>query len=195
MSIYSARYDAALTLTIRAHQAQTRKGSDVPYATHPIHVATILILYGFGEDVAIAGLLHDVVEDQDVRLACIEADFGPAVAGMVASLSERKQEGGTARPWRVRKEEALEQLREADNQTAAVKAADVIHNTRSLAAQLREVGAQAWDYYSRGPDESLWYYHEVVAHARSRLADHPLVAELEESVSILERAIAATGTA
>lgn len=195
MAAYSARYDAALTLAVRAHQAQTRKGSDVPYVTHPIHVSTILLRYGFSEDVVVAGLLHDVVEDQDVPVMCIEADFGPAVAGTVATLSERKRDGDTARPWRERKLEALQQLQEAGADAAAVKAADVLHNTRSLAAQLREVGAQTWDYYSRGPEESLWYYREVLTHVRRRLGDHPLVDEVVKAVEDLKQTIAATAHA
>jgi hypothetical protein len=100
-----------------------------------------------------------------------------------------------ARPWRVRKQEALQQLQDAGPDAAAVKVADVLHNARSLTAQLRQVGARTWTYYSRGPEESLWYYRQVLAHARDRLGPHPLVAEAEAAVDDLELAITATESA
>ena len=88
MPAYSERYDEALALAARAHRHQTRKGSDVPYLVHVVHVSVILLGHGFPRDVAIAGLLHDVVEDQGIPLSDIEADFGQAVANMVAAASE-----------------------------------------------------------------------------------------------------------
>jgi (p)ppGpp synthase/HD superfamily hydrolase len=192
---YSARYDAALILAIRAHSSQVRKGSDIPYASHPIHVSIILLRYGFPEDVAIAGLLHDVVEDQEVSLASIEAGFGPAVAEMVASVTERKQEGGAKRPWKVRKQEALEHMRGASLDAVALKAADVLHNVRSLAAQLYQTGPATWTAFSRGPEDALWYYRSVAALARERLGPHPLIEEMEEAVRDLECTIAEVGAA
>jgi (p)ppGpp synthase/HD superfamily hydrolase len=195
LAAYSARYDAALVSAIRAHRSQVRKGSDIPYVSHPIQVSVILLRYGFSEDVAIAGLLHDVVEDQEVSLASIEAEFGPAVAEMVASVSERKREGGARRPWEVRKQEALEHMRRASPDTVALKAADLLHNARSLAAQLHKTGPASWEHFSRGPEQTLGYYRSVAALARERLGPHPLVEEMEEAVRDLERTIAESGVA
>ena len=65
---FLSRYDAALALAARAHRDQLRKGTDLPYIAHPVHVSIILIRHGFGEDLTIAGLLHDVVEDTDTSL-------------------------------------------------------------------------------------------------------------------------------
>jgi (p)ppGpp synthase/HD superfamily hydrolase len=195
LAAYSARYDAALILAIRAHRSQVRKGSDIPYASHPIHVSVILLRCGFPEDVAIAGLLHDVVEDQDVSLADIEAGYGPAVAEMVDSVTERKQEGGAKRPWKLRKQEALHHMQVASPGGVALKAADVLHNVRSLAAQLYQTGPATWTHFSRGPEDALWYYRSVAELARQRLGSVPLIEELAEAVRDLEQAIAETGTA
>jgi len=195
MAAYSARYDAALVSVIRAHQSQERKGSDIPYASHPIHVSVILLRHGFSEDVAIAGLLHDAVEDQEYPLTRIRADFGPAVAKMVASVTERKREGGARRPWEVRKQEALEHMRRASRGAVALKAADLLHNARSLAAQLRKTGSASWKHFSRGPEQTLGYYRSVAVLARERLGPHPLIEEMEEAVRDLEQAIAETGAA
>jgi (p)ppGpp synthase/HD superfamily hydrolase len=74
MAAFSARYDAALVLAARAHRDQVRKGTDIPYIAHPAHVSVILIRHGFGEELAIAGLLHDVVEDCGVLIERVDGD-------------------------------------------------------------------------------------------------------------------------
>ncbi len=189
MNAWSERYEAALILAVRAHRQQVRKGSDIPYIVHPVHVSAILLRYGFSEEAAIAGLLHDVVEDQDVPLAHIQAGFGPAVAEMVAVLSERKREGGDERPWEVRKQEKIEQLRQASLEAVAVKAADTLHNVRSMESGLREQGPSFWGHFKRGPGPSLWYYQSVAGIVRERLGAHPLADELDRAVEELKRAV------
>ena len=191
---FSARYDAALSLAATAHRTQKRKGSDVPYIVHPVQVSTILLRYGFSEDEVIAGLLHDVVEDQEVPLDSIEAEFGPAVAATVAALSERKREGDRQRPWEERKKEALAHLRQAGAGAMAVKAADVLHNAHSLRTHLQRDGAAAWDDYSRGSGQTLWYYRSVLEIVETELGGHPLLDEVADAVGDLERVIHQMGT-
>jgi (p)ppGpp synthase/HD superfamily hydrolase len=191
---YSDRYEAALALAARAHHDQMRKVGDVPYIVHPVHVSVILLRHGFPEEVAIAGLLHDVVEDQAVPLEDIEADFGQAVAEMVASLTERKREGGAERSWEARKQEGLQQLCRASRGAVAVKAADTLHNARSVALALRDEGPSIWNSFRRGPEETLWYYDRVSAIASERLGTHPLVGELTAAIACLRQVIEETGT-
>lgn len=185
MNSYSERYDAALALAASAHASQTRKGSTTPYIVHPVHVSVVLIRYGFPEDVTIAGLLHDVVEDQGYPLSDIEAQFGPAVAEMVEAATERKKEAGQPRKWEDRKREALEHIREASTDAVALKAADVLCNTRAMASALRRTGASIWEHFSRGPEQSMWYYQSLADLAHERLGDHPLLAELDEAIQDL----------
>jgi (p)ppGpp synthase/HD superfamily hydrolase len=189
MEGYSERYEAALALAASAHQDQARKAGAEPYVVHVVHVSVILLRHGFAEDVAIAGLLHDVVEDQDIPLDEIEAGFGPAVAQMVAVLTERKEEDGQERPWEDRKREALAHLERAGREAAAVKAADTLHNVRSLALALRRDGPSIWQRFKRGPAETLWYYRSVAELVRRRLGPHPLAAELEAAVASLEHTL------
>ena len=193
MNAYSEKYHAALVLAAEAHRTQTRKGSGIPFLVHPVHVSVILLRHGFQEDVVLAGLLHDVVEDTETPLRRIEAEFGPAVAGMVAVLTEQQREDGVERPWEVRKREALVALRRGGADAVAVKGADAIHNARSLAAQLRDQGGAVWDHYARGPDETLWYYRSVAAIVRACLGEHALTKELEEAIANLEGALADMG--
>jgi (p)ppGpp synthase/HD superfamily hydrolase len=192
MTGYSERYEAALVLAARAHRQQTRKASDVPYIVHPVHVSVILMRYGFDEDITIAALLHDMVEDQDIPPSEIEALFGERVAGIVAALTEQKHTGGMPRPWETRKEEALDQLRRAGPDAAAVKAADLLHSVRGLAAMLRCHGPDVWQHFSRGPDPALRYYRRVVDVIHDKLPDHPLAAEAAAAVDDLAQAIEQT---
>lgn len=180
---YTEQYEAALVLAAREHRPQNRKGTDIPYITHPVHVSVILARHGFPEPMVIAGLLHDVVEDQDYPLHRIQEEFGPDVAEMVAALSEQKRDAqDRARPWEVRKRESLERLRQASTGAVAVKAADVLHNVRALTSDLRREGPEVWGRFNRGPASSLWYYRSIAALARERVGDHPLVAELEDAL-------------
>jgi (p)ppGpp synthase/HD superfamily hydrolase len=175
---FSPRVDAALALAAAAHRTQVRKGTDVPYIVHPVHVAMILFAHGYDEDLAIAGILHDVVEDCGVPLERIGAEFGAGVAALVAAVSEIKTEdAGERRPWRVRKDEQLRHLARGDARTAALKAADALHNCSCTLADLRLHGPAAWDRFNAGAQDSVWYYREVARLVRSHLGDHALALE------------------
>ncbi len=187
---YSEAYERALRLTITAHRDQRRKGSGLPYSVHPIHVSVILLRHGFSTDLAIAGLLHDLVEDQGFDLAVIEREFGTEVAEIVEALTERKQNArGEKRPWSDRKREALEQIEAASSEAVAVKAADALHNVRSFSEDLRRDGAEIWEHFNRGPLEQLTYYRNIVALSKRRLGPLPLVDELTDAVEDLAQAI------
>lgn len=190
MEAYSDRYEAALTLAADAHHNQVRKLGGDPYIVHLVHVSVLLIRHSFSEDVAIAGLLHDIVEDQGVPLDDIEAGFGPAVAEMVAALTEWKLEEGVERPWEARKQEALDHLQQASRGAVAVKAADTLHNVRSVTLGLHRAGPTVWRRFKRGPAETLWYYRSVSEIVHLRLGAHPLALELEAAIRRLEKELA-----
>jgi len=187
MHAFSSRYDTALALAARAHRDQLRKGTDLPYIAHPVHVSIILMRHGFGEDLAIAGLLHDVVEDTETPLAAIAAEFGDDVARLVDLVSETKSAGGAELPWEQRKAEKLAHLWAAGPDVAALKAADAIHNARSIAADVRGAGPAVWERFKRGPAPTLEYYRAILEGVRAKLAVHPIVAELEDAVADLAR--------
>jgi (p)ppGpp synthase/HD superfamily hydrolase len=192
---YSERYERALRLAVTLHRHQTRKGSGLPYVVHPIHVSVILLRHGFSTEAGIAGLLHDIVEDQGYDLDEITEQFGPRVARMVDALSERKRDAqGQKRAWKVRKREALEQIREASREAVAIKAADALHNAESFVEDLKREGPQIWHHFNQGPEPQLAYYRRIVEVSRERLGPHPLVEELDEAVQRLARAISETGS-
>jgi len=180
---YSELYERALRVSAVAHRQQNRKGSVIPYITHPVHVSTILLRYGFPMEVIVAGLLHDVVEDQGYPLAAIESEFGPRVAGIVGALSENKSDNqGNKRPWEVRKQEGVVKIRQASPEAAAVKAADTLHNIRSTLYDVSQHGTTVFDRFSRGPQQIVQNYREILQLVRERLAPHPLADELAAAV-------------
>ena len=184
---FSARYDTALALAARAHREQLRKGTDLPYLMHVVHVSTILLRHGFDEDLVVAGILHDVVEDCDVPLAQIAGAFGDRVAELVEAVSETKAVDGTELPWEQRKDEKLAHLRAGGPDVAALKAADAIHNLRSISADFRALGPAVWDRFQRGPEPTLGYYRAIRDEVRAKLPDHPIAAELADAVAELEQ--------
>jgi (p)ppGpp synthase/HD superfamily hydrolase len=185
MTGYSPRFYRALVVAAQAHRAQVRKGTDVPYIVHPAQVAIILFRHGFDEDLAIAGALHDTVEDCDVSLQEIQREFGDDVAALVDSVTEKKSENGTKRPWRVRKEEMLAHLAGSTARTAALKAADALHNAACTLDDVVAHGPRAWDRFNAGAAESIWYYREVSRLVSERLGDHELARELADVVEQL----------
>ena len=193
MPAFSARFDAALSFAACAHRDQTRKGTGapdlkgVPYIIHPMHVATILLRHGFDEDLVIAGLLHDTVEDCDVELSAIAHDFGDGVAALVDAVTEKKKDNGQRRPWRVRKEEQLSQLAAGSPAVAALKAADALHNASCTVSDLEKRGADVWARFNASARDTVWYYGEILGHCSRLLgAEHPLVRELEATVARLD---------
>jgi (p)ppGpp synthase/HD superfamily hydrolase len=183
---FTERIDDALKLAARAHRSQLRKGTDIPYVAHPVAVALILAQHGFGEDLLIAGLLHDVVEDTDTPLSAIHAAFGANVARLVEAVSETKSADGAELPWEQRKAEKLAHLRAGDPDVAALKAADSLHNVRSIISDLRAHGPAVWLRFKRGADQSIGYYRDVLAGVKSHLGDHPLPRELAAAIESLD---------
>jgi (p)ppGpp synthase/HD superfamily hydrolase len=154
----------ALRFALAAHGAQTRKGRDIPYASHLLAVAALVLEQGGDAAQAAAALLHDVIEDcEGVTPAEIEAKFGADVAHIVWACSDLL-EGDTPAAksgWRERKQRYLEKLQSADARTRLVAACDKLHNLRALIHDLHEVGLQTMERFSASPEQTLWYYREV----------------------------------
>ena len=167
-----------------------RRGNEAMWFVANLQIKKRLggIRHGFSEDLAIAGLLHDVVEDTDTSLALITAEFGDDLARLIEAVTETKSADGAALPWEQRKAEKLAHLQAAGPDVAALKAADAIHNLRSISADLRSAGPVVWERFKRGPAPTLGYYHAILDAVRAKLGAHPIVAELADAVAELEEA-------
>lgn len=180
------RFDDALVYASRLHRDQRRKGSDVPYVSHLLGVASLLIEAGGDEDQAIAALLHDAVEDQGgpSRLAEIRARYGERVAKMVADCTDA--DADPKPPWRARKEGYIATLAEKPRASLLVSLADKTHNAGAIVADLQAHGQSVWDRFTGGRDGSLWYYR-ALSDRFDALVGGPGAARLKRLVDEMER--------
>jgi len=151
--MFSYGVERALNVALDAHAGQFRKGSDAPYAVHPLHVAVLLARLNADDEVIQAGLLHDIVEDcEDWTLERLSADFGARVAGIVAEVTEDK-----TRSWIERKEHAIAHVSELSEDALLVKACDKLHNLESLARALADADSQAdvWQRFTGGRERTI----------------------------------------
>jgi (p)ppGpp synthase/HD superfamily hydrolase len=190
------RFDRALLYATHVHGGQVRKGTSIPYVAHLLAVAATVLEYGGDEDLAIAALLHDSVEDQGgkARLDDVRNRFGEGVARIVEACSnsladtgkgERKADSGE------RKERYLAHLRTADEDTLWVSLADKVHNARSILRDLRkpDIGEKVWTRFNVPMEQTLGYYRSLADIFCERLSNQ-LSNELREIVEILEAEVA-----
>ena len=191
------RFDDALLWATNLHAGQVRKKTDkdeggIPYISHLLAVAAIVIENSSDEDVAIAALLHDAAEDQGGQeiLDKIERQFGSKVSDIVLACSDTLHKKKPA--YRKRKEAYLRHLRESTSQSAQlVSLADKIHNARSILNDYKAVGEELWERFNGGKEGTLWYYRELVdAFKGLNCPDHAiLVEELKRLVDETERLV------
>ena len=179
------RFEEALLFAKRKHDVQTRKATAVPYIAHLLSVAGLVLEAGGDEALAIAALLHDVVEDCGgaPMLEEVRRRFGERVARVVQGCTDTDLDPKP--PWRQRKEDYLKHLQTADADIRLVSAADKLHNARSVLADYREVGESVWERFQGKRDGTLWYYRSLVDEFRKRDVNS-LVNQLERVVNELE---------
>jgi hypothetical protein len=188
------RFEAASRYANQVHAMQQRKGTAIPYVSHPLAVASLVLEHGGGEDEAIAALLHDAAEDQGgrTRLEEIGRLFGGHVAAIVEECSDTFEDPKP--PWKSRKQRFLERLKNASPSALLVVAADKLHNARSILKDYREVGEALWSRFRGGREGTLWYYRSLVSAFRA-VGSSPLVEELARVVSELEALVGPKPTA
>ncbi len=150
---FDSGIEQAIRTSLEAHGGQTRKGSDLPYVSHPIHVAFSLVRLGCHTQMIQAGLLHDVVEDcEDWTLDRVRLEFDENVAQWVGELTEPK-----GLDWEARKQNAVERVGSMSNEAATIKAADKLHNLASLCLSLEQAEEPdaVWKHFSRGAQQTI----------------------------------------
>lgn len=159
----------AIEYAARAHREHYRKGTRIPYIIHPISVAKVLIEYDCAEDIIVAGILHDAVEDTEVTLEEIRSSFGEKVAALVAAVSEPDKSD----TWENRKRHTLEQLRTAPMDVLLLSCADKLDNIRSIKEDYERFGEAVWKRFRRAKDSQQWYYRALADVFLKRAAGEP----------------------
>ena len=180
----NGRLASAMAYAALIHGTQKRKGTGIPYISHLMSVSALVMEFGGDEDQAIAGMLHDSLEDCGAEHEkVIRNNYGDRVADIVCACTDGVPDAtGNKAPWRERKERYLEHLRHAPAAALLVSACDKLHNARAILADLR-AGHDVFSRFSGGRDNTLWYYRELVDRFRDRLGgDAPVVKELAAAV-------------
>ncbi len=182
---YGEKFEEALLYAVRLHRDQTRKGTDTPYVTHLLAVASIVGESGGTDNEVVAALLHDAPEDRGgkERLRDIRERFGDEVARIVAGCTDTYEDPKPE--WRPRKEAYVAHVATAPVSVRLVSAADKLHNTRSILADLRSLGDELWDRFTGGKEGTLWYYRALVE-AYAGAGVNPIVEELDRVVREIE---------
>lgn len=186
----SQKFQDALLYAIRAHGGRMRKKTGIPFAAHLLGVTAIAMEYGASEAEAIGALLHDTVEDCGgaERLRDIREKFGDDVARIVDGCTDTYE--APKPPWLERKRAYIAHLEHSDSSMRLVSAADKLHNTRAILAELRRNGLDVFERFSGKKEGALWYYRTLVTEFR-RHGDHSdLVDELDRVVTAIEQFVA-----
>ncbi|MDR2701104.1 MAG: HD domain-containing protein [Spirochaetaceae bacterium] len=162
----------AIIFASKKHAGQVRKGTNIPYFSHPAEVMQILTMNGCPENVIVAGILHDTLEDTGTTPAEILDRFGEDILKIVAAESEDK-----SKTWKERKQFTIDHLAGASLEAKLVCCADKLSNLRSMAADKEAVGDKLWERFNAGKSDIEWYYRGIAA-ALPELADYKMYQEL-----------------
>jgi len=198
MTGYSDRINHAFAFAAKHHDQQVRKGTRLPYLTHPANVAIILTRYGCSEDTVVAGILHDVVEDcvrdnmtREMLEERIGRKFGDGVLATVLMVTHRKMDDdGIELSSDDKKSDYLERLSLANEDALWVCAADKVHNANSILSDLRRTSfpETVWGRFNVGKDGTVAWYRRVAVRLREVGFAAPIVDELEAAAAGLETA-------
>jgi len=182
------RFARAFLFAAKKHFGQARKASTIPYIAHLMGVASLVLEAGGDEDLAIAALLHDVVEDCGgaPMLKEVRRRFGTRVAKIVDGCTDA--DVYPKPPWRERKEKYIARLKKENGDTRLVSAADKLNNVRSILSDYRAIGESVWSRFNGGREGTLWYYRtlrdEFLRHKMNRITrDFELAVQELESLT------------
>ena len=165
------------TLKHNASENPNRKGTKIPYITHPMEVMQILTANNCSEKAIIAGILHDTLEDTFTKPDEISEKFGQDILEIVKTESEDK-----SKTWEERKQATIDHLKTASLETKLVCCADKLANIRSMASDKDAVGDQLWERFNASKDRIQWHYMSVSS-ALVELDNYPMYKELNALIN------------
>ena len=178
--------------TVDKHKSATRK-SGIPYISHPMDVASILLKENAPLELVLAGLLHDIVEDTDVDIVTISKKYGQQVADYVDAVTEPEElrkpaTGDKAQTWKERKEHTIRKMERANCEIKLLSCADKLANIRDLISDVKMEGEGFWDKFNAPKKEQEWYYRsmlEAFATGSQNIAETRVYRDFKECVEEL----------
>ena len=152
--------DRVIIYAVRAHAGTERRGKGYPYIVHPLEAMAIVATMTTDQELLAAAALHDTVEDTEVTVEQIRAEFGDRIAALVADESEDRPEGVTEEEsWHDRKRAAINHLAKASRDAKMVALGDKLSNMRAIARDYAELGDALWNcFHSKDRKDHEWYY-------------------------------------
>ena len=181
---YTPKIQKAIKFANSVHKGQIRKGKPhEPYVLHPLSVGIILSRADAEENVVVAGILHDTIEDCDpygsVTKEIIAKEFGKDVARMVNDVTEQDK----SLPWAERKSHALEHIKDMKDDSIMVKSADVLNNLTDQIADYKELGEKMFERFNAKKEVQLQRYQKLATEIKKAYPTSPLLPELENAVN------------
>lgn len=152
--------DRAIIFAVKAHAGTERRGKGFPYIVHPMEAMEIVATMTPDQELLAAAALHDTIEDTDVTIEDIRAEFGDKVAALVAQESEKMPEGmSEEESWHDRKQAAIDGLAKASLDAKIVALGDKLSNIRAIARDHAELGDALWErFHDKDPKDHEWHY-------------------------------------
>ena len=164
--------DRAIIFAVHAHSGTERRGKGFPYIVHPMEAVEIVATMTSDQELLAAAALHDTVEDTDVTVEQIRAEFGERIASLVASESDTLEAGVSEEAsWHARKQAAIDRLAAAPHDAKIVAIGDKLSNMRAIARDYEVQGDALWNlFHVKDRREHEWHYRGLAA-SLSELAD------------------------
>ncbi|MBR2213723.1 MAG: bifunctional (p)ppGpp synthetase/guanosine-3',5'-bis(diphosphate) 3'-pyrophosphohydrolase [Eubacterium sp.] len=185
----SKRLDDAIEFATKKHTEQTRKRENTPYILHPLEAAAVAAELTKDEDILIAAVLHDTVEDTDTSIDEVREKFGNRVAELVDSETENKREDlPPEETWEIRKKESLEHLKNSTDPAVKILwLADKVSNIRTLYRLYQKEGDDLWNHFNMKDIKKQAWYYRTVAELLSDLEDTLPYQEYKQIVDYIFR--------
>jgi len=147
----------AIIFATEMHKKQFRKGTNIPYIVHPMEVMYILVENKCSQNVIVAGILHDVLEDTEATPEDVRKLFGPNVLSLVMSETQ-----DVSKPWKERRCEALAKIHQDSIEAQQVCCADKLSNITSIYTDKQMVGDAVFQRFNASIEDIRWYYKSMV---------------------------------
>ena len=176
--------DRAIFFAVHAHAGTERRGKGYPYIVHPMEAVEIVATMTADQELLAAAALHDAVEDTEVTVEQIRAEFGERIASLVADESDVMPEGMTEEAsWHQRKQAAIDRLSSASHDAKIVALGDKLSNMRAIARDYAEIGDALWSrFHAKDPKDHEWHYRGL-ADALRELSDTLAYQEFERLIN------------
>jgi len=176
--------DRAIMFAVRAHAGTERRGKGFPYIVHPMEAVEIVATMTPDQELLAAAALHDTVEDTDVTVDQIRAEFGDRIASLVASESDTFEQGVSEEDsWHARKQAAIDRLSSASHDAKIVALGDKLSNMRAIARDYAMQGDKLWNlFHAKDPKDHEWHYRGL-ASALHELHDTFAYKEFEQLIN------------